>query len=210
MGIRRIQFAAVIVCGAFLVTGCQASSPLSPEDATDDDATSSSSSTASSSEEDDESDPAISTYASVSECLQGAWDIDKDAYAEMIGKAAGQPGGLTVKGSAQIVFSATDFVATYSNWQAIFEAPEGVMTQTTNGKETATWSLDASNRLTTSTVSDTTTSTLELNSPQGSMVLPTGEADRVGVEYSDFVVTCDATTVRLDGSEGYLVLTRRP
>jgi hypothetical protein len=148
-------------------------------------------------------------FASVSECLVGTWDVDPLSYAEMIGIATGQPGNIAVEGNAEIDFRPTDFVASYLNWQVIFTDPQGTMTQTTNGKETAQWSVDANNRLSSTTLSDTTKSTLEVKSPQGSIVLPTGGDDAVGVEYSDFVVTCEADAARLDSSSGYLVLTRR-
>jgi hypothetical protein len=170
------------------------------------------SSSSSQSEEAEEEDPLAvggRSFASVSECLVGMWDVDPLSYADMIGSLTGQPGGLKVQGAAEIDFRPSDYVASYTNWQVIFSDPQGTMTQTTNGKETAQWSVDANNRLTSTTISDTTQSTLEVKSPEGSMVFPTGGDDEVGVEYSDFVVTCEADTARLDGSEGYLVLNRR-
>jgi len=148
-------------------------------------------------------------FASVSECLVGMWDVDPLSYAEMIGNATGQPGNITVQGAAEIDFRQTDYVASYVDWQVIFADPQGTMTQTTNGKETAQWSVDSNNLLSSTTISDTTQSTLKVESPQGSMVLPTGGDDEVGVDYTNFVVTCEADTARLDSPGGYLVLNRR-
>jgi hypothetical protein len=206
-GVSLLLFGAMVV----LLTACQPQLLSSTSESGSTGGAGGSSQPAQS-EASEEEDPVVvggRDFASVSECLVGMWDIDPLSYAEMIGNATGQPGNIAVQGVAEIDFRPTDFVANYVNWQVIFADPQGTMTQTTNGMEAAQWSVDSSNVLSSTTTSDTTQSTLEVKSPQGSMVLPTGSGDEMGVEYSNVVVTCEADSARLDSAGGYLVLNRR-
>lgn len=205
MQVHRWVVAGVVAAASFALAGCEGPLVLFSSESG---AGGGESSTSSAPAQDGAEEEALPlAFGTIAECVVGDWEYDNESFADLIATATGHS-PITVTGAVLVTFGAADYTATYQTWSTSFTAPEGTITQIIEGVEKGTWLINESDQMSTEVTSDETVGVLNVESPQGSLSLPTNESDELGASLSG-PMACDQDTITLTVEGGFLTLNRR-